>query len=76
MLVPLMTRFDEEVINSAAGGFSDHGKKLSKCKLILQFGVGLEGVAIDLATKAGIKVGRIPLRTRTRTNEHGGDGVF
>ena len=58
VLVPLMTRFDEEVINSAAGGFSDHGKKLSKCKLILQFGVGLEGVAIDLATKAGIKVGR------------------
>ena len=40
VLVPLMTRFDEEVINSAAGGFSDHGKKLSKCKLILQFGVG------------------------------------
>jgi hypothetical protein len=45
VLVPLMTRFDEEVINSAAGnGSGDRGKKLSKCKLILQFGVGLESI--------------------------------
>ena len=76
VLVPLMTRFDEEVISSAAGGFSDHGKKLSKCKLILQFGVGLEGVAIDLATKAGIKVGRIRSDSNPNATSTAEMGVF
>ena len=76
VLVPLMTRFDEEVINSAAGGFGDHGKKLSKCKLILQFGVGLEGVAVDLATKAGIKVGRIRSDSNPNATSTAEMGVF
>ena len=76
VLVPLMTRFDEEVINSAAGGFGDDGKKLSKCKLILQFGVGLEGVAIDLATKAGIKVGRIRSDSNPNATSTAEMGVF
>jgi len=77
VLVPLMTRFDEEVINSAAGnGFGDRGKKLSKCKLILQFGVGLEGVAIDLATKAGIKVGRIRSDSNPNATSTAEMGVF
>ena len=57
--VPLMTRFDEEIITAASG-------EKSKCKLILQFGVGLEGVSIDAATKSGIKVGRI--RSDTNPN--------
>ena len=77
VLVPLMTRFDEEVINSAAGnGFGDREKKLSKCKLILQFGVGLEGVAIDLATKAGIKVGRIRSDSNPNATSTAEMGVF
>ncbi|CAK7344739.1 unnamed protein product [Dovyalis caffra] len=32
----------------------------TQMKLIMQFGVGLEGVDIDAATKCGIKVARIP----------------
>lgn len=76
VLVPLMTRFDEEVISSAGNGFGDRGKKLSKCKLILQFGVGLEGVAIDLATKAGIKVGRIRSDSNPNATSTAEMGVF
>ncbi|XP_057770525.1 uncharacterized protein LOC130990332 isoform X2 [Salvia miltiorrhiza] len=34
--------------------------RANKMKLIMQFGVGLEGVDIDAATKHGIKVARIP----------------
>ncbi|KAE8734842.1 D-isomer specific 2-hydroxyacid dehydrogenase family protein isoform 2 [Hibiscus syriacus] len=42
-------RFDSNVIARA-----------KQMKLIMQFGVGLEGVDIDAATKNGIKVARIP----------------
>ncbi|XP_031267443.1 uncharacterized protein LOC116125866 [Pistacia vera] len=34
--------------------------RAKKMKLIMQFGVGLEGVDIDAATECGIKVARIP----------------
>lgn len=34
--------------------------RAKRLKLLMQFGVGLEGVDIDSATKAGIKVARIP----------------
>ncbi|XP_050375780.1 uncharacterized protein LOC126793333 [Argentina anserina] len=34
--------------------------RAKKMKLVMQFGVGLEGVDIDAATKFGIKVARIP----------------
>ncbi|XP_010471237.1 PREDICTED: uncharacterized protein LOC104751059 [Camelina sativa] len=34
--------------------------RASKMKLIMQYGVGLDGVDIDAATKHGIKVARIP----------------
>ncbi|XP_024174394.1 hydroxypyruvate reductase isoform X3 [Rosa chinensis] len=34
--------------------------RAKKMKLIMQYGVGLEGVEIDAATKFGIKVARIP----------------
>lgn len=39
---------------------SDIIARANKMKLIMQFGVGLEGVNIDAATKHGIKVARIP----------------
>ncbi|XP_044511024.1 hydroxypyruvate reductase isoform X2 [Mangifera indica] len=42
-------RLDSNVISQA-----------KKMKLIMQFGVGLEGVDIDAATRCGIKVARIP----------------
>ncbi|KAF5176004.1 Glyoxylate/hydroxypyruvate reductase B [Thalictrum thalictroides] len=42
-------RFDAELIARA-----------NKMKLIMQFGVGLEGVDVDAATRHGIKVARIP----------------
>ncbi|KAE8688718.1 D-isomer specific 2-hydroxyacid dehydrogenase family protein isoform 4 [Hibiscus syriacus] len=42
-------RFDSNVLSRA-----------KKMKLIMQFGVGLEGVDFDSATKHGIKVARIP----------------
>ncbi|PIA57104.1 hypothetical protein AQUCO_00600080v1 [Aquilegia coerulea] len=42
-------RFDAELISRA-----------NKMKLIMQFGVGLEGVDVDAATRHGIKVARIP----------------
>ena len=66
--VPLMTRFDEEIITAARGG--------GKCKLILQFGVGLEGVSIDAATKSGIKVGRIKSDTNPNATSTAEMGVF
>ncbi|KAG0616604.1 hypothetical protein M758_5G127300 [Ceratodon purpureus] len=47
--VPRMMRIDEAVIARA-----------KRLRLIVQFGVGLEGVDIDAATRAGIKVARIP----------------
>lgn len=49
MCIPRMTRLDSEIISSA-----------KQMKLIVQFGVGLEGVDVDAATKHGIKVARIP----------------
>ncbi|KAH6780428.1 D-isomer specific 2-hydroxyacid dehydrogenase family protein [Perilla frutescens var. hirtella] len=39
---------------------SDIIARANKMKLIMQFGVGLEGVDINAATKHGIKVARIP----------------
>jgi phosphoglycerate dehydrogenase-like enzyme len=48
VLVPYMTRIDEPLIQ--AGEFG----------LIQQFGVGLETVSIDAATRAGVWVARIP----------------
>ncbi|XP_048437529.1 hydroxypyruvate reductase-like [Pyrus x bretschneideri] len=39
---------------------SDLLSRAEKMKLVLQYGVGLEGVDIDSATKFGIKVARIP----------------
>ncbi|XP_010063710.2 hydroxypyruvate reductase isoform X2 [Eucalyptus grandis] len=42
-------RFDSDIIAQA-----------KQMKLLMQFGVGLEGVDIDAATKNGIKVARIP----------------
>jgi len=66
--VPLMTRFDEEIITAASGE--------KKCKLILQFGVGLEGVSIDAATKSGIKVGRIKSDTNPNATSTAEMGVF
>ena len=66
--VPLMTRFDEEIITAASGE--------KKCKLILQFGVGLEGVSIDAATKSGIKVGRIRSDTNPNATSTAEMGVF
>uniref|UniRef100_A0A7C8Z3J0 Phosphoglycerate dehydrogenase n=1 Tax=Opuntia streptacantha TaxID=393608 RepID=A0A7C8Z3J0_OPUST len=49
MCVPKMMRIDSDIISRA-----------KKLKLILQYGVGLEGVDIDAATERGIKVARIP----------------
>ena len=57
--VPLMTRVDEDVLE---GGVTDGDDKKGgggKLKLVLQFGVGLEGVSIDAATRRDVKVGRI-----------------
>uniref|UniRef100_A0A1J3DFK2 D-3-phosphoglycerate dehydrogenase n=1 Tax=Noccaea caerulescens TaxID=107243 RepID=A0A1J3DFK2_NOCCA len=47
--VTLSMKLDSNVISRA-----------SKMKLIMQYGVGLEGVDIEAATKHGIKVARIP----------------
>ncbi|KAG0499022.1 hypothetical protein HPP92_003713 [Vanilla planifolia] len=52
MCVVKNRRFDANLITSAV-----------RMKLIMQFGVGLEGVDIDAATKLNIKVGKIPGRT-------------
>ena len=60
--VPLMTRVDEDVLEGRGGTEEEEDKKGrggGKLKLVLQFGVGLEGVSIDAATKRDIKVGRI-----------------
>ena len=61
--VPLMTRVDEDVLEGGGTEEEEEDKKGrgggGKLKLVLQFGVGLEGVSIDAATKRNIKVGRI-----------------
>ncbi|XP_021846150.1 uncharacterized protein [Spinacia oleracea] len=49
MCIPRMMRIDSDIISRA-----------KQMKLILQFGVGLEGVNADAATEHGIKVARIP----------------
>ncbi|CAI5464968.1 unnamed protein product [Closterium sp. Yama58-4] len=49
VVVPRMTRLDAGTIAEA-----------SKLRLIVQFGVGLEGVDVAAATARGIRVGRIP----------------
>jgi len=49
--VPLMTRLDAALIARGARG---------SLKLILQFGVGLEGIDIDAATRERVRVARIP----------------
>jgi len=59
--VPLMTRVDEDVLEGVTTGDDDKkgGGGGGKLKLVLQFGVGLEGVSIDAATRRDVKVGRI-----------------
>ena len=60
--VPLMTRVDEDVLEGGVTDTGDDDKKGGgggKLKLVLQFGVGLEGVSIDAATRRDVKVGRI-----------------
>ncbi|XP_020689795.2 uncharacterized protein LOC110104865 [Dendrobium catenatum] len=52
MCVVKNSRLDAKLIASAV-----------QMKLIMQFGVGLEGVDVNAATKQNIKVGRIPGRT-------------
>lgn len=49
LCVVRMMHFDSSVIARA-----------KRLKLLMQFGVGLEGIDIEAATKAGIKVARIP----------------
>ena len=68
--VPLMTRVDEDVLEGTEG--ADKGK----LKLVLQFGVGLEGVSIDAATTRDIKVGRIRSDTTPNAQSTAEMGVF
>jgi len=49
--VPLMTRLDAAALERGAAG---------SLRLVLQFGVGLEGVDVDAASRVGVRVGRIP----------------
>ncbi|XP_054811405.1 uncharacterized protein LOC129312744 [Prosopis cineraria] len=49
MCIPKIMRLDSNIISHAVN-----------MQLILQYGVGLEGVDIDAATKHGVKVARIP----------------
>ncbi|TQD91967.1 hypothetical protein C1H46_022483 [Malus baccata] len=49
MCIVKMMKLDSDILSHA-----------EKMKLVLQYGVGLEGVDIDSATKFGIKVARIP----------------
>lgn len=49
LIIPRMMNLDSDIISRA-----------KKLKLILQFGVGLEGVDVDAATNHGIRVARIP----------------
>jgi len=60
--VPLMTRLDAEALAAAgvvaAGG---EGKKGGgKLRLVLQYGVGLEGIDLPAASRAGVAVSNIP----------------
>jgi len=57
--VPLMTRLDASAL-SAAGPVSSSGLEGGKLRLVLQFGVGLEGVDLGAASRAGVAVSNIP----------------
>jgi lactate dehydrogenase-like 2-hydroxyacid dehydrogenase len=50
--VPLMTKLDADIIA--------RGARDGRLRLVLQFGVGLEGVDVDAATRCGVRVARIP----------------
>ena len=63
--VPLMTTLDEDALSRGASG---------RLRLVLQFGVGLEGVDVDAASRHGVRVARIPLGEDWKCDEHGGDG--
>ena len=49
--VPLMTTLDGDALSRGASG---------RLRLVLQFGVGLEGVDVDAASRHGVRVARIP----------------
>lgn len=55
--VPLMTRLDAAAL-SAAGPVPTNGE--GKLRLVLQYGVGLEGVDLAAAARAGVAVSNIP----------------
>ena len=78
--VPLMTRVDEDVLEGGGGTEEEEDKKGGrgggKLKLVLQFGVGLEGVSIDAATTRDIKVGRIRSDTTRNAQSTAEMGVF
>lgn len=53
--VPLMTRLDAETLSSAGVV-----RKQGKLRLVLQYGVGLEGVDLRAAARSGVAVSNIP----------------
>lgn len=55
--VPLMTRLDAAAL-AAAGPVPTNGQ--GKLRLVLQYGVGLEGVDLAAAARAGVAVSNIP----------------
>lgn len=58
VLIPALSTINEKVINSAP-----------KLKLIIQVGVGLDGVDIEAATKRGIYVANVPYSSATSMGE-------
>ncbi len=58
VLIPALSTISEKVINSAP-----------KLKLIIQVGVGLDGVDIEAATKRGIYVANVPYSSATSMGE-------
>ena len=57
--VPLMTRLDASAL-SAAGPVGKNPNSVGKLRLVLQYGVGLEGVDLAAAARAGVAVSNIP----------------
>jgi phosphoglycerate dehydrogenase-like enzyme len=71
--IPFMERFDAAVFEAAATSIAAENESL---RLVMQFGVGLEGVDVEKATENGIAVSNIPAQNTLNAEATAEHGVF
>jgi phosphoglycerate dehydrogenase-like enzyme len=68
--LPFMERFDDAVFEAAVANENE------TLRLVMQFGVGLEGVDVESATEKGIAVSNIPAQKTLNAEATAEHGVF